>query len=248
MEKAYWRRKLPPGFQFWMENLGRSVVYAQPDNIYEHAAKYLEEKLMERNMALERLPKNSYLQKLALKKNGRKSENDAVSKDDENEAILRVDDAKADSAHTFQAKTSLREQNAKSLGAITSKDIPSSSQLQRTAGDESGRETPFEVSNAVARTLQVAQEQRADDTAVMEEQAETESQEDAHASHEKTLLLESSQVKVSDQDLTNGKGSSGTNSDDAQSVAYSEENQDSGKNDLKDEDIKNSFIVNEMMK
>ncbi|XP_052706723.1 uncharacterized protein LOC128182151 [Crassostrea angulata] len=241
MEKAYWRRKLPPGFQFWMENLGRSVVYAQPDNIYEHAAKYLEEKLMERNMALERLPKNSYLQKLALKKNGRKSENDAVSKDDENEAILRVDDAKADSAHTFQAKTSLREQNAKSLGAITSKDIPSSSQLQRTAGDESGRETPVEVSNAVARTLQVAQEQRADDTAVMEEQAETESQEDAHASHEKTLLLESSQVKVSDQDLTNGKGSSGTNSDDAQSVAYSEENQDSGKNDLKDEDIKNSF-------
>lgn len=242
MEKAYWRRKLPPGFQFWMENLGRSVVYAQPDNIYEHAAKYLEEKLMERNMALERLPKNSYLQKLALKKNGRKSENeDAVSKDDENEAILRVDGAKADSAHTFQAKKSSKEQNAKSLGAITSKDIPSSSQLQRTAGDESGRETPVEVTNAVARTLEVAQEQSSDDTAAMEEQAETESQEDPHASHEKTLLLESSQVKVSDQDSTNLKGSSGTNSDDAQSVAYSEENQDSGKNDLKDEDIKNSF-------
>lgn len=242
MEKAYWRRKLPPGFQFWMENLGRSVVYAQPDNIYEHAAKYLEEKLMERNMALERLPKNSYLQKLALKKNGRKSENeDAVSKDDENEAILRVDGAKADSAHTFQAKKSSKEQNAKSLGAITSKDIPSSSQLQRTAGDESGRETPVEVTNAVARTLEVAQEQSSDDTVAMEEQAETESQEDAHASHEKTLLLESSQVKVSDQDSTNLKGSSGTNSDDAQSVAYSEENQDSGKNDLKDEDIKNSF-------
>lgn len=183
-------------------------------------------------MALERLPKNSYLQKLGLKKNGRKSENeDAVSKDDENEAILRVGDAKADSAHTFQAKKSLRDQNAKSLGAISSKDIPSSSQLQRTAGDESGRETPVEVTNAVARTLEVAQEQ---------EQAETESQEDAHASHEKTLLLESSQVKVSDQDSTNWKGSSGTNSDDAQSVAYSEENQDSGQNDLKDEDIKNS--------
>nr|XP_034330496.1 protein app1-like [Crassostrea gigas] len=193
-------------------------------------------------MALERLPKNSYLQKLALKKNGRKSENeDAVSKDDENEAILRVDGAKADSAHTFQAKKSSKEQNAQSLGAITSKDIPSSSQLQRTAGDESGRETPVEVTNAVARTLEVAQEQSSDDTAAMEEQAETESQEDAHASHEKTLLLESSQVKVSDQDSTNWKGSSGTNSDDAQSVAYSEENQDSGKNDLKDEDIKNSF-------
>lgn len=43
-----------------MENLGRSVVYVQLDNIYEYVVKYMEEKLMERNMVLERLLKNFY--------------------------------------------------------------------------------------------------------------------------------------------------------------------------------------------
>lgn len=72
-----------------MENLGRSVVYVQLDNIYEYVVKYLEEKLMERNMVLERLLKNFYLQKFVLKKNGRKLENeDVIFKDDENEVIL----------------------------------------------------------------------------------------------------------------------------------------------------------------
>ncbi|XP_022336107.2 uncharacterized protein LOC111132574 [Crassostrea virginica] len=204
MEKAYWRKKLPPGFQFWMENLGRSIVFAQPENIYEHAAKYLEQRLMERNMALSRLPKTSYLQKLAVKRRENILDEEAP-KDEENEAIIRVDEAKAESAHTFPRTKSLREQPVRSEGAVVPRNFPSPMQLQKTDGDESGRETPVEVSDAVARTLQATQETSED---VAEgEQMEADSQEDAHESHEQTLLLEFSEQSVLDRSTASLKGS-----------------------------------------
>ena len=210
MEKAYWRKKLPPGFQFWMENLGRSIVFAQPENIYEHAAKYLEQRLMERNMALSRLPKTSYLQKLAVKKRENLLDEEAP-KDEENEAIIRVDEAKAESAHTFPRTKSLREQTVRSEGAVVPRDFPSPVQLQKTDGDESGRETPAEVSDAVARTLQATQETSED---VAEgEQMEADSQEDAHESHEQTLLLEFSEQSVLDRSTASLKGSRSTAAD-----------------------------------
>ena len=165
-------------------------------------------------MALSRLPKTSYLQKLAVKKRENILDEEAP-KDEENEAIIRIDEAKAESAHTFPRTKSLREQTVRSEGAVVPRDFPSPVQLQKTDGDESGRETPAEVSDAVARTLQATQETSED---VAEgEQMEADSQEDAHESHEQTLLLEFSEQSVLDRSTASLKGSRSTAADSVRS-------------------------------
>jgi len=47
-ERVYWRRKLPHGFQFYLEALSRSLIRAHPVDMYEYAAVYLEGKMVER--------------------------------------------------------------------------------------------------------------------------------------------------------------------------------------------------------
>ena len=46
-ERHFWRRKLPMGFSLYLERLGRCVVRDQPKNIYEYAAQYMEDLVLE---------------------------------------------------------------------------------------------------------------------------------------------------------------------------------------------------------
>ena len=48
-ERAYWRRKLPHGFQYYLQRLARRVIRGQPGNVYQFAAEYLEQQLRERS-------------------------------------------------------------------------------------------------------------------------------------------------------------------------------------------------------
>ncbi|XP_067656243.1 uncharacterized protein [Haliotis asinina] len=66
-EKMYWRQKLPLGFQYYLERMSRSIIRGLPDNVYEFAAVYLEEKLVERNAEIQRLPDVTYFDKLKKK-------------------------------------------------------------------------------------------------------------------------------------------------------------------------------------
>ena len=48
-ERDYWQRRMPPGFQFYLERMARAVIRNQPPNIADFAAVYLEELLVGRN-------------------------------------------------------------------------------------------------------------------------------------------------------------------------------------------------------
>ncbi|XP_025100173.1 uncharacterized protein LOC112567668 isoform X6 [Pomacea canaliculata] len=63
-DHIYWRKKLPRGFQYYMERLMRGIVRVQPSNIPAFAAVYLEELLAQRNKELENLPQITYLQRI----------------------------------------------------------------------------------------------------------------------------------------------------------------------------------------
>jgi hypothetical protein len=47
LERAYWRRKLPAAFKFYLEMLCRDLMLAQPPDTYDHAAKFFEELLLQ---------------------------------------------------------------------------------------------------------------------------------------------------------------------------------------------------------
>ena len=49
VERVYWKRKLPEGFQHCLEYLSRSIMRNKPENVYEYAAVYLEGKMVERH-------------------------------------------------------------------------------------------------------------------------------------------------------------------------------------------------------
>lgn len=64
LERAYWRRKLPPAFRFFLEMLSRELMLSQPRNVYAHAATFFEELVIQRDSELSMLPYVSYLEKL----------------------------------------------------------------------------------------------------------------------------------------------------------------------------------------
>lgn len=49
LNHAYWRRKLPRGFTFYIERLTRGIIRVQPSNIPQFAAVFMEEILVQRN-------------------------------------------------------------------------------------------------------------------------------------------------------------------------------------------------------
>ena len=69
LERAYWRRKLPPAFRFFLEMLARELMLSQPRDVNGHAATFFEELLIQRDTELSMLPYVSYLDKL-MKKRG----------------------------------------------------------------------------------------------------------------------------------------------------------------------------------
>ncbi|XP_071094909.1 uncharacterized protein [Haliotis cracherodii] len=78
-EKTYWRNKLPLGFQYYLERMARSIIRGMPENVYEFAAVYLEEKLVERNAEIQRLPDVTYFDRLKKKHAPPPSEEDDIS-------------------------------------------------------------------------------------------------------------------------------------------------------------------------
>ncbi|XP_062612714.1 thioredoxin domain-containing protein 3 homolog [Saccostrea cucullata] len=210
-EKVYWRRKLPQGFQLFMENLARSVIRQQPEDVLEYAAMYFERKLIERNAALRRLPDVSYLQKLGYKTINKKptTESDLPKERAAVDSITAEEEnKKVESAHAFPERKSLKEQGGvRSDGAVAHRDVSSPVHLQKTAGDDvGGRDTPIGVSEAVASTLKATQEELACETSRLsatEQVEEGDEQDDAHASHEKIMLAESEERIEMKQDLLN---------------------------------------------
>ncbi|KAK7116779.1 uncharacterized protein [Littorina saxatilis] len=66
IERAYWRRKLPPAFRFYLEMLARELMLSQPANIYAHAAGFFEELLIQRDTELSLQPYVPYFDKLKM--------------------------------------------------------------------------------------------------------------------------------------------------------------------------------------
>ncbi|KAH9509270.1 hypothetical protein Btru_046640 [Bulinus truncatus] len=66
--KEYWKRRLPFGFQFYLERLAQSIIRHQPENIIKFAALYFEKVYSIKNAEISNLPKESYFVKL-FKKN-----------------------------------------------------------------------------------------------------------------------------------------------------------------------------------
>jgi hypothetical protein len=173
-----------------MENLGRSIIRNRPENILEYSAWYLEEKLKERNTALENLPKVSYLQKLKQRKFENKPSTGIHSSkpddDAEDELIVNIEDTSkmAASAHTFPMTKSVANQGkAKSVEEFISHT------LTRTADDKGGSDTPVALQASQDQSLRLATGENSDSIG----------QEDAHESHEHTLLVESEQGLVESQ-------------------------------------------------
>lgn len=63
LERAYWRRKLPLGFRFYLERLVRALLQEEPPNGKEFAAAFFEELLVQRNSELNLLPESPYFYK-----------------------------------------------------------------------------------------------------------------------------------------------------------------------------------------
>lgn len=187
-----------------MENLGRSIICNKPENILEYAAWYMEKKLNERNAALKNLPNVSYLQKLKQKRFGNKpsrATRRSISKDDaEGELIVKIEETNimAASAHTLPVtKSETKHSRAKSVEEFVSLT------LQGTTSDKSGADTPVEVTNTTAKTLQTNHDKLTNDALRLAtgENSESMGQEDAHESHEHTLLIESDKHSESEQGL-----------------------------------------------
>ncbi|XP_076465062.1 uncharacterized protein LOC143296924 [Babylonia areolata] len=68
LDRAYWRKRLPPAFRFFLEILSRELLTNSPKDTYTHSARFFEELLIQRDTELSLLPYESYLQKIMRRK------------------------------------------------------------------------------------------------------------------------------------------------------------------------------------